>query len=353
MNSLMTAYFLEGPRILVKREIPLPGVPEGWVLVKVHRTGICGSDIEYYLHNQCGSFTPQQPFVLGHEFSGEVVQVGYGVQRPKIGARVTADPTIPCRHCSFCVSGRYNLCSNIRVIGSAASFPHLNGAFAQYVAVPAENCYEFSEHLSFAEAAFTEPLAVAVHAALRSGNIAGKNILITGAGAIGQLLQLVLRSFGAGQLTVSDIKASRRKIALANGADYAIDPQSEDVYNTVRRIAGDGFDLIFEASGAASALDASIKMVRRGGTIVQIGTLPDKVTLSANEIMSKELMILGSLRHAHVFDIAVNLLEQKRINVLPLLSETFTFDHVPEAFAKAAERGDGMKIQIAVHPSRP
>jgi L-idonate 5-dehydrogenase len=342
------AYFLEGPKILARREIRLPDIPAGWALIKVHRVGICGSDIEYYSHSKCGVFVPRQPFVLGHEFSGEVVRVGKGVQSLPVGSRVTVDPSIPCRSCHYCTSGRYNLCTNMRVIGSASGYPHLNGAFSQYVAVPAENCHKFSEQLSFAEAAFLEPLSVAVYAALRPRLIAGQNILITGAGTIGQLLNLVLRDFGAGRITVSDLQSGRRQVALEGGADYAIDPKAEDIQDNVSRIAAEGFDLIFEASGAAPALDDSLRMIRRGGTIVQIGTLPDEVTLPANKIMTKELTVLGSFRYAHVFSMALNLLEQRRIDVRPLISETFTFEKVPEAFERGAERGDSIKLQVAI-----
>ena len=348
MKQLMTAYFLDDALTLIKREVPLPDIPNGWVLIKVHSVGICGSDIEYYLHNQCGSFVPRRPFVLGHEFSGEIVQVGEGVQDTLIGARVTVDPSIPCRHCHYCVDGRYNLCSNLRVIGSAASYPHLNGGFGQYVIVPAENCYEFSEYLTFAEAALTEPLSVAVHAALRPRTVSGKNILITGAGTIGQLLNLVLRHFGAGQITVSDVKASRRQLALENGADYSIDPRDKTVDDLLSQITDDGFDLIFESSGAVSALNDGLKMIRKGGTIVQIGTLPEQVTLPLNQVMGKELMILGSLRAANVFDIALSLLQKQQFNARSIISEVYSFDQTPEAFAKAAERGDSLKIQVDV-----
>jgi len=348
MKQLMTAYFLDDALTLTKREIPFPDIPDGWVLIKVHSVGICGSDIEYYLHNQCGSFIPRRPFVLGHEFSGEIVQVGKGARGAQIGARVTVDPSIPCRRCRYCVTGRYNLCSDLRVIGSAASYPHLNGGFEQYAVVPVENCYEFSEDLSFAEAALTEPLSVAVHAALRPRTVAGKNILITGAGTIGQLLNLVLRHFGAGQITVSDVKASRRRLALSNGANYGIDPRNEAVDDFLSQITDDGFDLIFESSGAASALNDGLRMIRRGGTIVQIGTLPEQVTLPVNQVMAKELMILGSLRAANVFDIALSLLQKQQINARSIISEVYSFDQVPEAFAKAAERGDSLKIQVAV-----
>lgn len=348
MPELMPAYFLEGPQTLTQRDAELPNVPPDWVLIEVQRVGICGSDIEYYERGKCGGFVPRTPFVLGHEFSGEVVRIGEQVESLEVGARVTADPSIPCRECRYCHSGRHNLCTNMRFIGSASAYPHLNGAFGKYVAIPAANCYEFSEDLSFAEAAFLEPLSVAVHASLRPDQVAGQNILITGVGTIGQLLNLVLRAFGASQITVSDLQASRRQIALENGADDAIDPRSEDIQKQVNEIAPDGFDVVFEASGASSALADAITMVRRGGTIVQIGTLPDAVTLPANEIMAKELTMLGSFRYAHVFNTALNLLEQRRIDVRPLISETFAFENVPAAFEKAVERGDTIKLHVTM-----
>ena len=343
----MQAVFLEGPRTLVDRETATPAIGPEDVLIKVHNTGICGSDIEYYIHNKCGAFIPQKPLVLGHELSGVVAEVGSKVDFPVKGTRVAIDPSMPCRVCRFCRSGRHNLCENLRFIGTAATVPHLIGGFGEYVSIPAVNCFVVPDNVSWAEATCLEPMSVAVHAALRPGTISGKKVLITGGGTIGQFVALACRAFGAAVVAVSDIRDFRRDFAVEQGADYGINPTNPDDVGRTQETTG-GFDVIFEASGAPAAVKQNLELINRGGAIVQIGTIAQNVDLPFNLIMAKELTVVGSFRYGDIYPISMNLIATGRVGVAPLVSEIFPFSETTKAFELAAERGNAIKIQVKV-----
>ena len=341
----MKAIFLDGAENLVAGSTEAPSVGPNDVRIKVNTMGICGSDIEYYLHNRIGSFVPQGPLVLGHELSGEIVETGADVASPAVGARVAVDPSMPCRVCEYCRAGRHNLCTNMKFLGTAATVPHIPGGLAEYVTVPASNCYIVPDHLSWGEGACLEPLSVAVHGALRPGSIAGAKVLVSGGGTIGQFVALAVRAFGAAVVAVSDLKPFRRDFATDQGADYGIDPTNADEMARAQEETG-GFDLIFEASGAPPAVRSNLEIVKRGGTIVQIGSIATDVELPANLIMSKELRYLGSFRYADIYPISMSLLATRRVDVRPLISATYPLPKVTEAFELAAERGDTIKVQV-------
>jgi L-iditol 2-dehydrogenase len=184
------------------------------VLVRVRAVGICGSDVHYYQHGRIGRYVVEQPLVLGHEASGEIVAVGEGVAAERIGERVAVEPGIPCRRCAYCKGGRYNLCPDVVFLAT----PPVDGAFAEYLTVPADFAHPVPRDLSFAVAALVEPTAVAVHAA-RLGQVGpGASCLVFGAGPVGLLLAQVLRAFGASRVDVVDPEPSRRDLAERLGA---------------------------------------------------------------------------------------------------------------------------------------
>lgn len=309
--------------------------------------GICGSDVEYYLHNRIGPFVPQGPLVLGHELAGTVTEAGPEAPDGLLGARVAIDPSIPCRVCQFCRKGRHNLCTNLKFVGTAATVPHIPGGLAEEVVVPAANCFVIPEDLSFGEGACLEPLSVAVHAALRPGSIAGANTLVSGGGTIGQFVALVARAFGAASVTVSDLQRFRREFALGQGADDAVDPATGDSLRDAAERVG-GFDVVFEASGAPAAIRSALEVVKRGGTIVQIGSIPDEVSVPLNTVMTKELRYLGTFRYGDIYPISLNLLATRRVDVRPLISATFPIHDVVDAFELASARSNSVKVQVEV-----
>ncbi len=335
----MKAYYLHTKEDLRPHDIarPEPGPHE--VLVEVQRVGICGSDLEYYRYGYCGSFHPSAPFVLGHEVMGRVAALGEGATHLTVGQRVAVNPARPCRNCRYCRVGRPNLCTEMRYLGTASVTPHIDGGLREYFAFPEANCAPLSDRISDAEAALLEPLSVALHALQRVGSLMGQNVLVSGGGTIGQLVALVAGRFGAATVAVSEPQPARRRWALELGADEAIDPIHE-------ALPGDRYDVVIEASGAGQALAQAIEAVRPGGTIVQIGTLPAKVDLPANLIMSKELQLLGTFRYTTDFNDALALLEGGRLDVHRIVSRTFAFDATPEAFAAAGPPSDELKVQV-------
>jgi L-idonate 5-dehydrogenase len=346
LNPKMKAFMLHGKQDLRAHDVDLPFVAPGQVLLRVKRAGICGSDIHYYAHGKIGSFIPKRPFILGHEFAGEVVRSGDGVNSKLMGQRVTVDPSIPCGECKFCRSGRYNLCRKMRFYGSASCDPHIDGGFAEYTVAPAANCFVIPDGLDWGEAAMVEPLSVVVHAARRAGDIAGRRVLVTGGGAIGQLMALVARAFGASQVVVSDIAAYPRVLAVKLGADAALNASDADFELQATNLSQGGFDFVFEASGSPEALSQAIAVADRGATIVQVGTLPPPVTAPLNSIMVKELNFIGSFRFANVFATALELAISRQVNLTALISAVLPLADMQKAMDLAISKNEIVKVQI-------
>ena len=345
-NPKMKAFLLYGEKDLREHDVDLPIVSPGQIMLRVKRAGICGSDIHYYSHGKIGSFIPKRPFVLGHEFAGEIVSVGDGLSTSMIGQRVTVDPSIPCSECKFCRGGRYNLCRNMKFYGSASCNPHIDGGFAEYTIVPIKNCFVVPDSLGWGEAAMIEPLSVVVHAARRAGDVAGRRVLVTGGGAIGQLMALVARAFGASQVVMSDIASYPREMAVKLGADAALNPRDQDFEAQAAALSQGGFDFVFEASGSQQALAQAITAAERGATIVQVGTLPILVTAPLNSIMAKELNFIGSFRFANVFATALELAVARKVNLTALISAVLPLSDMQKAMDLAIGKNKVVKVQV-------
>jgi 2-desacetyl-2-hydroxyethyl bacteriochlorophyllide A dehydrogenase len=338
----MRAYLLYGAGDLRPEERTVPQPPPGSVIVEPRFTGVCGSDVHYFQHGYCGRFVPKRPFALGHEFAGVVRELGAGVTTLSLGEEVAVDPSMPCGVCAHCRSGRYNLCPDMRYFGSASCDPHLDGSMAQFVSVPVGNCHRLPPGISLSQASLLEPLSVAMHAVRQGGSVAGRNVLVTGGGPIGQLILRVARAFGAWRITVSDPDPFARQFAVQHGADAAIDPLSANAWK-----GQDGFDTVFEASGSPAALSNAIEAAARGGTLVLVGTLPERVEMPANLIMNRELNLRGSFRFANVFGEALRLVAAGIIPLDGLVTQVFPYEETPQAMRVASSRQSVMKVQIA------
>lgn len=339
----MKTYLLYGAKDirLAEKSIPEPG--PGQVLIQPRFTGICGSDVHYFQHGYCGNFVPKRPFALGHEFAGVIHSIGSNVYGLKVGDEVAIDPSMPCGSCQHCRSGHYNLCQSMRYFGSASCDPHIDGAMGQYVVAPAANCYVLPAGISMAQASLLEPLCVAMHAVRQVGRIAGTSILITGGGPIGQLILRVVRAFGAYNVTVSDVNGFAREFSLKSGANRVVNPLEENAWKSLNE-----FDVVFEASGVPSALSNGIQVVRRGGTVVLVGTLPESFSIPGNLIMNRELKLLGSFRFANVFEDAMKMVAEGLINLDGMVTNIYGFDEIPQAMQRALDKDQVMKVQIAI-----
>jgi len=317
------------------------------VRLRVRRAGICGSDLHYFEHGSCGAFVPTRPFVLGHEFAAEVAALGDGVDGLTVGDRVTANPARACGVCDHCKGGRGNLCRRTIMLGSASTTPPTDGAFAEFVVVRADQCHPLPSGMDNGAGAMLEPLAVALHAVKRAGTVSGRRVLVTGGGPIGVLVALTAKAFGAVPVALSDVVEGRRATARTLGIEATLDPMSPRLLDEVRELAGEGFDVVFEASGAKAALRQSFDLVRPGGTIVQIGTLgTEDIPLPANQLMVREINLVGSMRYGNVFGEAIRLVETGRINVRGLISDVRPLADVAEALRVASGKSAVLKVQL-------
>ncbi len=345
----MTAAVLHGAKTIKIEPQPMPALKPGMVRLRVRRAGICGSDLHYFEHGYCAAFVPTRPFILGHEFTADVAEVADGVESVRTGTRVTVNPARSCGFCEYCKAGRPNLCRKIIMLGSASTKPPTDGAFAEFVSVRADQCHALPASMDDGLGAMMEPFAVALQAVKRAGNISGKRVLVAGGGPIGLLVAMTARTFGAAPVALSDIVAARRDMAQKLGADIGLDPSAKNLAEQVRELTGDGFDVIFEASGARPALRQAFDLVRPGGTIVQIGTIgTEDVPLPANLLMNREINFIGSMRYGDVFDEAIRLVATKRIDLRTLITGVLPLADAGEAMRQAGDKSLALKVQIQI-----
>lgn len=348
MTDTMEAAVLHGAKDIRVERFQMPDLLPGMVLLKIKRVGICGSDLHYFEDGYCGAFVPTRPFVLGHELTAEVIAVnGNAANMPVVGARVTVNPTRACGYCDYCKSGHGNLCRNTIMLGSGSTIPPTDGAMAEFVTVRADQCHVLPAGMDDGFGAMIEPLAVGLHAIKQAGTVSGKRILVTGGGTIGLLTAVTAKAFGSVAVVVSDIVEERRQSALECGVDFVLNPLDRNFQRQVKDITGDGFDVIFEASGAGPALRQAFDLVRPGGTIVQIGTLGiEDVPLPANQLMVKEIHFIGSFRYGNVFDEAIRLVDSGRIELRPFITCVLSISEVSRAMSLAADKINALKVQL-------
>jgi len=316
-------------------ETPTPG--PGEVLLRLGAAGICGSDLHYYFEGRNGSFIVREPLIPGHEASGVVAAVGAGVTRVKKGDNVAISPSHACGRCEYCRDGREHLCTKMKFLGSASLFPHVQGMFQEYFVMGERQCYPVAGDITLGELAFAEPLAVGLHAVNRGGDLLGKSVLIT---------VLAARLAGARTITVSDVLDRPLSQAKRVGADVTL-RADRDAEGGNEALATPQFDVSYEVSGNFNALKTCIAATKRGGVVVQVGTLPhEPLPFVVNEIMAKELDLRGAFRWGIEFDWAVDYLSSRRVDVRPLLSGQYPLQDAVAAFHAAADKNKSTKVQV-------
>lgn len=304
--------------------------------------GICGSDLHYFGHGRVGAFVLREPLIPGHEASGIVERVGSAVTRVKPGDKVAVNPSHPCGQCDYCLGGRFNLCRKMFFLGSASVFPHAQGLFRERFVLGQAQLTPVHEDITLGELACAEPLSIGLHAVHRAGVLTGRTVLVTGGGTIGCMCVIAARLAGAAQVIVCDIADRPLAVARQVGADLTVRSDQADAA-TLADIA----DIAIEAAGSPAALATCLAAARRGGRIVQVGTLPaEGVQFPANSIMARELDYVGAFRAAHAFDWAVQYLRTRRVDVRPLLSAQLPLSRAREAFELAADRSRSTKVQL-------
>jgi L-idonate 5-dehydrogenase len=343
----MIACVIHGAKDLRVEKRPDPRPGDGEVLVRFGAGGVCGSDLHYYYDGSAGDFVVREPLTLGHEVAGEIVEVGKNVTKLRARQRVAVNPTRPCLRCEYCLAGKSHLCVNVLFYGSAARFPHVQGAFSEVFIAAEGQCFPVPDGLSYRAAACAEPLAVTLHTVTRAGDVLGRRVLVTGCGPIGVLVVAAARLAGAGEIVVTDVFDRPLQIAKRMGATHAVNVGSAPSEMEAFAKNGGWFDTAIEASGNVRAVGNCIEATKRGGRMVQVGYLPPgNPGIPVNRIITKEIDFAGSFRFREEFGWAVEALSRGKIDVEPMLSEAFGFHDVVTAFELASDRQKAMKVSL-------
>jgi threonine 3-dehydrogenase len=335
------------------QEIPIPRPGEGEVLVRVHSASICGTDQHIYEWNEWAeSRVPRVPMTFGHELAGTVEEVGPEVHHVRPGAFVAAETHIACGICSTCRTGRAHICQNLRILGVDT-----DGAFAEYVVIPAQNAWVVGDTVRPDVASIMEPFGNAVHATF--GTEGGEDLLtnpvaVIGCGPIGLFAVGIARALGAWKVIAIEPNDDRLELASKMGADVLVDPKAEDPVEVVlRETDGTGAEVVLEMSGNARAIDQGTRMLARGGRMSLLG-LPDRpVTLDLNDqVIFKEARLLGVTGREmfRTWQQTTTLLSTGRVDVTPVITDRFTLDRFEEAFETMAS---GHAAKIIVVPGGP
>ena len=327
----------------LEQETPPPLGPHD-VLLRLGAGGICGSDLHYYKEGRVGAFVVREPLVPGHEASGIVAAVGAGVTRVTIGQKVAINPSHACGQCDYCRGGRGNLCRKMFFLGSASVFPHAQGMFRERFVMGERQLTPISEaDVTLGEIACAEPLSIGLHAIQRAGPVLGETVLVTGGGTIGCMSVIAARLAGAAQVICCDINDRALAMARSVGADRTV--RSDQV--AAAELA-DIAEVSIEAAGSPAALATCLAATRRGGRIIQVGTLPPELSFPANSLMARELDYRGAFRAHLEFDWAVQAIRSRRVDVRPLISAQLPLSQSKQAFELALDRTRSTKVQLVL-----
>jgi L-iditol 2-dehydrogenase len=338
----MRAARLHSIRDLRLEDLPRPTPGPGEVLLEVDSVGVCGSDVHYYLEGRIGSQVVTAPIIVGHEFSAWVAELGAEVEGLDVGHLVAVEPAISCGECEPCRHGHPNLCPDVRFCGT----PPINGVFAEYTVMPAENCFPLPQGFGPAEGAMLEPLGVAIHAVDLAHLKPGYTVAVLGAGPIGLLIAAVARASGVSAVYMTEPLAYRREFALDYVGDAALDPYEDgvDVVAEIMRLTGGrGVDVAFEAAGASETPQQAAALARPGGKVVVAGIpADDTMTMNASTVRHKGLTIKLVRRMKHTYPRAIRLVQTGMVDVKSLVTHALPLERIAEAFEMVAAYDDGV-----------
>ena len=334
----MRAAFIAGKENIDVREIDMPTPAADEVLVRVRACGICGSDLHFY-H---GVFPANPNISPGHEFAGEVAEVGQEVSGFEEGQRVVVEPIRRCQECAFCRTGRYHLCPKHMLLGTFAP-----GGLAEYVSVPAYTLYPLPDHLDFELGALVEPMAVAVHGVHLVNLAVGERVLVMGSGTIGLFSVIAAKAAGAGEVISTYRHDHQGEAALAAGASRTI-RDSE-----LTGLEKEGIDVVIETiGGSGPTLAQALGAVRPGGRISVLGLFPGAVQLGGLALILKEVAVVGGITYCRPglhsdFDVAIGILRSDPERARAVITHRFPLNEVAQAFATAADKGTkSLKVHV-------
>jgi L-iditol 2-dehydrogenase len=340
----MKAALLYGVKDLRIEDVELPRLQAGEVLVKVKAATTCGTDLKIFQRGYVERVI-KLPTIFGHEWAGDVVEVSKGLDWPTKGMRVRAGNSAPCLHCTMCQKGKYNLCENMI---------WLWGAYAEYIRVPARtvlvNMQEIPSDVAYEEAAITEPLACVLHGIEMAHVKLGDTVAIIGAGPIGLLHLLTARKMGVKKTILIDLVDERLNLAEKLGADETINGKTEDVVERVRQLTGGyGADVAIEAIGLPTTWEQALRVVSKGGTVLEFGGCPPgtEIKVNAEMVHYGELAVLGAFHATPLhFRKALDMIASRTIDVRPLVTREMKLDEIKGAFEILSTSKAEVKIVI-------
>lgn len=336
LQQVMTA-----PKEIIFREIDIPEVGDDEVLIKIKKIGICGSDIHVY--HGTHPFT-SYPVTQGHEVSGEVVEVGKNVSKVKAGDRVTIEPQVRCGKCYPCRHGKYNLCEELKVMGFQTT-----GTASEYFKAPALNVTKLPDDMDYSKGAMIEPLAVAVHAISRAGDIRGKRVSVIGAGPIGNLVAQSAKAMGAERVMLSDVSDYRLSLGKKVGIDAVYNTRETD-YNAdlIDCFGPDKADIIYDCAGNDITMNSAIRSARKGSTIILVAVYAGMANVDLAVLNDHELDLNTTMMYRHEdYEKAIELVNEKKIDLESLMSNTFPFREYQKAYEYIDQnREKAMKVLI-------
>jgi L-iditol 2-dehydrogenase len=328
------------------RDVPFPKIEAGKVLIRMMRIGVCGSDLHVY-HGK-HPYT-SYPVVQGHEVSGIVERVGEGVSGLNVGDRVTIQPQVFCGKCYSCTHGKSHICDELKVMGFQTT-----GAASEFFLVEADKVLKLPLDMSLDHGAMVEPVAVGVHALSRGGDVKGMNILVLGAGPIGNLTSQVANGLGASTVMVTDLSDYRLEVARQCGIDMCVNPKKTHLSKAVlEHFGANKADLILECVGSNDTTDQAIDVARKGSDIVIVGVFADKPVVDLGLVQDRELRLIGTLMYQKEdFRTAIELINTGKVKLTPLISNHFAFHDYLKAYEYIEKQKDRtMKVMIDIQAS--
>lgn len=335
----MKALVYTAPHQIGLQELPTPTLGADEVLVRVAACGICGSDLHGF-HGKSAIRVP--PMVMGHEFCGQVVESGPGVS-DQDGKRVVVQPLVGCGHCAYCLSGRSNICPDRKLIGG-----HLQGAFAEYVRVPARQIYPISDAMDDMMVTLVEPLANAVHMLNLAGGALDRNVVVLGAGTLGLVTVALARHAGARAVIATDVDDTRRDAARTLGAHETVNAADDDAIDRIRDLIG-GADIVIDAAGYTTSRQQAIAIALPGAAVVLLGLADPRSELPMGDIINREIAVRGSYSCTDSdFRTAIHVLEDGAIETESWV-QTGSLDEGTRFFERLADREEGLfKVVLSV-----
>lgn len=342
MEVIMNCSVFCGKEKIETQVREIPKINENEILVKVMAAGICGTDVHIY-NGEKGSAEVIPPVVLGHEFAGKVVKVGEKVTRFKEDDKVTIDPNIYCGKCVPCSNGKKQLCENLRAIGV-----NQDGGFEQYCAVPQEQAFLLDPDVDYEEGAMTEPVACCLHGMENIEIKAGSTVCVIGGGAIGLIMVQLAKLRGAAKVVLSEPVEMRREIALAIGADAAVDPMQGELLEQIEKAIGTTqIDVVIECVGKTVAVEQAFSIAGKGASILLFSVPQEDAVfgLKLFDVYKKELKIYGSFINPDTHFRAAQLINSGRLNLKPLITHRYDLEHVADAIKKQMQN-DSIKVVV-------